>query len=110
VAATLGDVVIITSDNPRTEDPRAIIADIEPGVQHTGIVSLPPAPDYRPNGSGCYTVQADRRQAIRLALSWAQPGDLVCIAGKGHETYQIVGREVLPFDDRVVVREWLGVM
>jgi UDP-N-acetylmuramoyl-L-alanyl-D-glutamate--2,6-diaminopimelate ligase len=108
VAATLGDVVIVTSDNPRTEDPQAIIADIEPGLRETGIASIPPALDYRPNGSGCYTVEADRRQAIRLALSWAQPGDLVCIAGKGHETYQIVGREVLPFDDRVVVREWLG--
>ena len=110
VAATLGDVVIVTSDNPRAEDARAIIADIEPGLREAGIVSIPPAIHDQPNGSGCYTIEADRRQAIRLALSWAQAGDLVCISGKGHETYQIVGSEVLPFDDRVVVRECLTLL
>ncbi|HBD07496.1 MAG TPA: UDP-N-acetylmuramoyl-L-alanyl-D-glutamate--2,6-diaminopimelate ligase [Syntrophobacteraceae bacterium] len=107
VAATLGDVVIVTSDNPRTEDPHAIIADIEPGLQQVAVSRISPPMDCQPDGIGCYTIEPDRRQAIRLALSWAQPGDLVCIAGKGHETYQIVGREVLPFDDRMVVREWL---
>ncbi len=108
VAAALGDVVVVTSDNPRTEDPQAILADIEPGLREVGIASIPPVIDYHPNGRGCYTIEADRRQAIRLALSWARPDDLVCIAGKGHETYQIIGKQVLPFDDRVVVREWLA--
>lgn len=107
VAASMGDVVIVTSDNPRTEDPQTIIADIESGLREVGIGRIPPAIHYQPNGSGCYTIEADRRQAILLALSWAQPGDLVCIAGKGHETYQIKGQQVLPFDDRAVVRECL---
>jgi UDP-N-acetylmuramoyl-L-alanyl-D-glutamate--2,6-diaminopimelate ligase len=107
VAASMGDVVIVTSDNPRTEDPQAIIADIESGLLEVGIGRIPPTIHYQPNGSGCYTIEADRRQAILLALAWAQPGDLVCIAGKGHETYQIKGQQVLPFDDRAVVRECL---
>jgi UDP-N-acetylmuramoyl-L-alanyl-D-glutamate--2,6-diaminopimelate ligase len=107
VAAALGDVVIVTSDNPRTEDPHTIIADIEHGLREAAIHNVAPLIQYRPNGSGCYTIESDRRHAIRLALSWAQPGDLVCIAGKGHETYQIVGSQVLPFDDRTVVAEWL---
>lgn len=86
------DWVIVTSDNPRTEDPRAIIADILPGLESTGTP---------------FTVEPDRRQAIERILREARPGDLVLLAGKGHETYQIVGDRVLPFDDREVAREIL---
>ena len=89
VAADLADVVLVTSDNPRSEEPLAIIQDI---LQGTGIdVEIDP----------------DRRSAIRRAVSLAEPGDVVVIAGKGHEQGQEIGPEKLPFDDREVVREAL---
>ncbi len=92
-AATSGsDLTIITSDNPRTEDPMDIIQDILPGVY--------PDAEYR--------VEVDRRSAIFLALSVAQPGDIVAIAGKGHEDYQEIQHRRYPFDDRIVAREALG--
>ena len=92
LAGELSDLAVVTSDNPRTEDPGQIIKDIEGGM-----------------GEGCsYRVEPDRRRAIGLALAEAQAGDLVLIAGKGHETYQIIGERTLPFDDREVVRELLG--
>jgi UDP-N-acetylmuramoyl-L-alanyl-D-glutamate--2,6-diaminopimelate ligase len=93
VAAALADRVWLTSDNPRSEAPLAIIAEVAAGV-----VPSPP---------GGYTRQPDRREAIREALGWARRGDTIVIAGKGHETYQIIGGQVLPFDDRVVARECL---
>jgi UDP-N-acetylmuramoyl-L-alanyl-D-glutamate--2,6-diaminopimelate ligase len=93
IAAELADRVWLTSDNPRSEDPRAIIAEISVGV-------VPPP-------AGGYTSHPDRRDAIRDALGWARDGDTLVIAGKGHETYQIIAGEVLPFDDRLVVREIL---
>lgn len=93
VVARLSELTIVTSDNPRTEKPEKIIEDILPGVQ--GV-----------NGAN-YEVEIDRKEAIHLALTLAQPQDLVMIAGKGHETYQIVGTQVLPFDDREVAREFL---
>jgi UDP-N-acetylmuramoyl-L-alanyl-D-glutamate--2,6-diaminopimelate ligase len=105
VAASLGDVVILTSDNPRSEDPAAIIRDIEPGVEAAGARRLSNGTLGEAGSTGCYAVEPDRRKAIALALSWARPGDLVFIGGKGHETYQIVGKQVFPFDDRMVVRE-----
>jgi UDP-N-acetylmuramoyl-L-alanyl-D-glutamate--2,6-diaminopimelate ligase len=87
-AAALGsDLVIVTSDNPRSEDPRAIIEEILPGVRQTG----------KP-----FEVEPDRAAAIALAIREAQPGDLVLIAGKGHETYQMIGKETISFDDRKV--------
>jgi UDP-N-acetylmuramoyl-L-alanyl-D-glutamate--2,6-diaminopimelate ligase len=92
IAARLCDQVWITSDNPRSERPEAIIAEIAEGVRGMG---LPP---------GRYATLPDRREAIRAALGWARPGDAVVIAGKGHETYQIIGTEVLSFDDREVAR------
>lgn len=85
-AACSADYMIVTSDNPRTEDPDAIIADILPGMQA---------------GEGRYEVIPDRAKAIEHAILMAGPGDTVLIAGKGHEDYQIVGNEVLSFDDRV---------
>jgi UDP-N-acetylmuramoyl-L-alanyl-D-glutamate--2,6-diaminopimelate ligase len=95
IAARLADHVWITSDNPRSETPEAIIDEIVVGVRQTG------ADEAR------YARHADRRAAIAAALAWASPGDTVLIAGKGHETYQIVGAEVLPFDDRAVARDIL---
>jgi UDP-N-acetylmuramoyl-L-alanyl-D-glutamate--2,6-diaminopimelate ligase len=91
IAATWADQVIVTSDNPRTEDPQRILQDILAGI--------PGAP---------WAVEVDRRQAIRLAILEAQPGDTVVIAGKGHEDYQILGTEKIPFDDREEAREALA--
>ena len=92
VAAENSDIAIITSDNPRTEDPMAIIREIEIGVKHTG----------HP-----YEIEADRRDAIFRAVSLAREGDVVIIAGKGHENYQIVGNDKFHFDDREVAKEAL---
>lgn len=87
IAARGSDLVVVTSDNPRTEDPLRIIADIEEGVQKV----------RRP---GDYVVLPDRRRAIAYAIQTALPGDIVIIAGKGHEDYQIIGTTKFPFDDR----------
>jgi UDP-N-acetylmuramoyl-L-alanyl-D-glutamate--2,6-diaminopimelate ligase len=86
------DLVIITSDNPRSEDPTAIIADAKPGVEKTG---------------ARFEVEPDRRKAIDLALHLAQPGDIVLLAGKGHEKTQTTREGVFPFDDAEVARELL---
>ena len=92
-AGSLSNVVILTSDNPRTEDPNQILADAEEGIRKTG----------KP-----YEKIADRREAIHHAIAQARTDDLVLIAGKGHEDYQIIGREVFHFDDREVAREALS--
>jgi UDP-N-acetylmuramoyl-L-alanyl-D-glutamate--2,6-diaminopimelate ligase len=94
--ARLGDVRVITSDNPRTEDPLAIIADVEAGMMAAGM-----------RRDADYRVIPDRRAAIEYAISEARPGDLVMIAGKGHEDYQIIGTEKIHFDDRETAREIL---
>ncbi|HEV8366574.1 MAG TPA: UDP-N-acetylmuramoyl-L-alanyl-D-glutamate--2,6-diaminopimelate ligase [Pyrinomonadaceae bacterium] len=94
-AGSLSDVVILTSDNPRTEDPEQILCDAEEGIQKTG----------KP-----YRKIADRTEAINQAIAEARSGDLVLIAGKGHEDYQIVGRETFHFDDKEVAREALARM
>jgi UDP-N-acetylmuramoyl-L-alanyl-D-glutamate--2,6-diaminopimelate ligase len=96
------DVVVLTSDNPRTEDPGAIIAEIEPGVRAAGLEPL-----GRDAVRG-YVVEPDRQAAIGWALARARPGDLVLVAGKGHEDYQIVGHEKRHLDDREEVRSALG--
>lgn len=96
LAAALADYAIVTSDNPRTEDPLAIIAAIEAGIKE-----LDAAAQTK------YEVQADRRLAIGRAIELAEPGDVVLIAGKGHEDYQLVNGRVLDFDDRKVAREFL---
>jgi UDP-N-acetylmuramoyl-L-alanyl-D-glutamate--2,6-diaminopimelate ligase len=92
-AGSLSDVVILTSDNPRTEDPEKILADAEAGIVKTGKK---------------YRKIADRREAIHQAILEARSDDLVLIAGKGHEDYQILGREVFHFDDKEVAREALA--
>ena len=96
VAARLSDAVIVTSDNPRSEDPDRIIDDIEQGVANT------------PERPVAWAREVDRRAAIERAVQTARPADVVVIAGKGHEHYQIVGAETLPFDDVSVARAALA--
>jgi UDP-N-acetylmuramoyl-L-alanyl-D-glutamate--2,6-diaminopimelate ligase len=93
IAAQLADFVWVTSDNPRSEDPAAILRDIEAGLIESG------CPADR------YAMEVDRRTAIFRAVEMAKPGDVVLIAGKGHETYQIIGGDTLPFDDRLAASE-----
>jgi UDP-N-acetylmuramoyl-L-alanyl-D-glutamate--2,6-diaminopimelate ligase len=91
VAARLADRLYLTSDNPRSEEPQAIVDAIVAGI------------------GGCeHAVELDRRVAIERAISEARAGDVVLIAGKGHEAYQIVGNRVLPFDDAAVARQALA--
>jgi UDP-N-acetylmuramoyl-L-alanyl-D-glutamate--2,6-diaminopimelate ligase len=91
-AGKYSDLAIITSDNPRTEDPLKIIAEVEAGIKETGTP---------------YKIVSDRREAIRQAVKEARPGDVIIIAGKGHETYQIIGSDKFHFDDREVAKEAL---
>ncbi len=96
VSARCSDRVWITSDNPRSEDPEKIISMIRAGVD---AVESPRARTV--------SQVADRREAVQAALRTAQAGDIVVIAGKGHEDYQLVGEQVLQLDDREIVREWI---
>ena len=91
-AARFSDIVIVTNDNPRTEDPEHIVAQVIPGLA---------------GGAARCLIEYDRARAIQRAIDCAGPGDVVLIAGKGHEDYQIVGRRKLPFDDRIIAREAL---
>jgi UDP-N-acetylmuramoyl-L-alanyl-D-glutamate--2,6-diaminopimelate ligase len=91
-ATAIADLSVVTSDNPRSEDPLSIIADVEAGARE---------------GEGAYVIEPDRRRAIRLALRDAAPGDVVVIAGKGHEPYQEIAGRVIPFDDRDVAAQEL---
>jgi UDP-N-acetylmuramoyl-L-alanyl-D-glutamate--2,6-diaminopimelate ligase len=93
IAATVSDKVILTSDNPRSEDPDDIIADMEKGVEV----------QYQRKT----IAMTDRRQAIKLAVQLAHPGDIILIAGKGHETYQEIKGVRYDFDDMAIVKEFL---
>lgn len=95
VAVRYSDVVVLTSDNPRTEDPLSILQEVETGVAEA--LRERPYVEYRK--------VADRREAIHAAVGEARAGDMVLIAGKGHEDYQIIGTQKLHFDDREVARE-----
>ncbi len=106
IAARLSDLVMLTSDNPRTEDALEILDEIEAGVRETGMKKFGVSgfgSRVSPGERG-YSMEVDRRAAIRAALSWARSGDAVLIAGKGHEDYQILGTEKIHFDDREVAR------
>jgi UDP-N-acetylmuramoyl-L-alanyl-D-glutamate--2,6-diaminopimelate ligase len=107
IVAGLCDLSIVTSDNPRTEDPLAIIKQILPGTRKKGGVAYS-AQDLKGGfeKSG-FAVEPDRRSAIELGVSVSRPGDAVLIAGKGHETYQIVGKDTIDFDDREEARKAL---
>ena len=94
IAARLSDIVVVTSDNPRTEDPKAIIDDILAGI-NTSKKSI--------------RVEEDRKKAIALALSLAKEGDIVLLAGKGHETGQILANKTIEFDERKIVKEILAI-
>ena len=99
IAGRLSDLAIVTSDNPRSEAPEAIIADILPGLRREGAQPLDPAAAGGLNGRG-FVAEPDRRTAIALGLRAARRGDVVLIAGKGHETYQVIGGQTIHFDDR----------
>jgi UDP-N-acetylmuramoyl-L-alanyl-D-glutamate--2,6-diaminopimelate ligase len=104
VAARLSDLVIVTSDNPRSEDPERIMEEIRRGI-------VMPADRIAPKGQQKGTPSlaiVDRREAIEKAIRDAQRGDLVLIAGKGHEKYQVIGDRTLPFDDVEVARAALA--
>ena len=108
IVARLCDLSIVTSDNPRTEDPAAIIDQILPGVgQSGGLVysTIDLKTGFKEKG---YAVEPDRRHAIELGILASRPGDAVLIAGKGHETYQILGTAVVAFDDREEARKALA--
>jgi UDP-N-acetylmuramoyl-L-alanyl-D-glutamate--2,6-diaminopimelate ligase len=91
ISTTLSDYTIITTDNPRSEEPKRIIKEIEAGIKNKS-----------------YEVVIDRKQAITKAINYAKKDDLVLIAGKGHETYQIFKDKKIQFDDREIVEEILG--
>lgn len=106
VAARLTDVAILTSDNPRSEDPLSIMQQVEIGIRQ-----IYPGPlteqQARQADSAGYLAIVDRREAIRFAVSLLQSGDVLLVAGKGHEDYQIIGSQRLHFDDREELREAL---
>jgi UDP-N-acetylmuramoyl-L-alanyl-D-glutamate--2,6-diaminopimelate ligase len=96
IAAKFADHVVVTSDNPRSESPATIAQNIIDGIGTHSANTI-------------VSTEIDRRLAIQLALKSARSGDIVVIAGKGHEKYQTIGNDVLPFDDVATVREILGV-
>ena len=96
IACQFSDQVIFTSDNPRSEDPNIIIEDMQKGVEPI---------DYKKT-----VAIPNRKEAIKMAVSMAHPGDILLIAGKGHENYQIIGEETFPFDDMEVLNETLKVL
>jgi UDP-N-acetylmuramoyl-L-alanyl-D-glutamate--2,6-diaminopimelate ligase len=107
VAGTYSDLAVLTSDNPRTEDPLAIMDEVEKGFKSLLLG------EWHRNEMGAwrsrkgYLKIPDRREAIRMAIHLAQPLDTVLIAGKGHEDYQIIGKQTFPFDDRVEAQKAL---
>jgi UDP-N-acetylmuramoyl-L-alanyl-D-glutamate--2,6-diaminopimelate ligase len=104
-AARGADVVILTSDNPRTEDPTAIAAPAAAAVRTAGLADV--TSDALATAARGLVVELDRAAAIALAIRAAQPGDAVLIAGKGHEDYQVLGTQKIPFDDRIHARSAL---
>ncbi len=105
VAALRSDIVVATSDNPRNEEPGAILSEIVPGLAAEGLMEVRGPVAWR---EGYYRVEPDRKAAITIALAAAEPGDTVAIVGKGHEDVQIIGDRRLPFDDRRTVRDVLA--
>jgi UDP-N-acetylmuramoyl-L-alanyl-D-glutamate--2,6-diaminopimelate ligase len=95
-AGEFADWSIITSDNPRSEDPHAIISEVEAGLKETGTEK--------------YEIEPDRKKAILKALQIGREGDYILVAGKGHEDYQILGENIISFDDRLVIKDLLQEM
>jgi UDP-N-acetylmuramoyl-L-alanyl-D-glutamate--2,6-diaminopimelate ligase len=98
-AARLSDLAVLTSDNPRSEDPGAIIDDIVKGIAPPDRPALRAGHTGSRDGAARWFVEVDRREAIFRAVAEARPGDMVLVAGKGHEKHQEIGGRVLPFDD-----------
>ena len=95
IAGTLANYTIITSDNPRTENPETIIQDIKLGIDKT---------------KGKYEIEVDRKEAIKKAIKMAQKRDMIILAGKGHEPYQEINNQKYPFDERVIIKEIIDEM
>jgi UDP-N-acetylmuramoyl-L-alanyl-D-glutamate--2,6-diaminopimelate ligase len=108
VAARTADLSVITSDNPRSEEPQSIIEEVETGVREIGVPRL--GADELARAARGYCALADRRLAIEVAIRAARSGDSVLLAGKGHETYQIIGEERQPFDDRAEARSAIAAL
>ena len=107
VAGRWSDLVIITSDNPRTEDPLVIVDEAEAGVKKIGLEKWVPGELKAWRMKKGYVKVPDRREAIRTAVRLARPSDVILVAGKGHEDYQVIGTKKFPFDDRVEVKRAL---
>jgi len=108
IAAKACDLAVITSDNPRSEDPLAIVAQVQKGAEAVDglrrYASEALGSGFKAPG---FAVEPDRRKAIELAVTASRPGDVLLIAGKGHETYQILGDRRIAFDDRKVAAQAL---
>ncbi|RPH52910.1 MAG: UDP-N-acetylmuramoyl-L-alanyl-D-glutamate--2,6-diaminopimelate ligase [Desulfobacteraceae bacterium] len=100
IAATLSDLAVVTSDNPRTENPLEIISQISAGISQNNLHRYETEELTTFFNKQGYVVEPDRKKAIYLSIQTAMDGDTVLIAGKGHETYQIIGKNTIPFDDR----------
>jgi UDP-N-acetylmuramyl tripeptide synthase len=107
VAATYSDLSILTSDNPRTEDPLAIMKEVEMGFQSLFLFEWHRDEIASWRSKKGYLKVPDRREAIRMAIRLAQPSDTVLIAGKGHEDYQIIGKQKFPLDDHIEAKKAL---
>ena len=107
VAGQYSDLAILTSDNPRTEDPLAIMEEVEKGLESLPLKGWTADEIKLWRSKKGYLKVPDRREAIRMAIGLAQPSDTVLIAGKGHEDYQIIGKKKFPFDDRVEAKKAL---
>jgi UDP-N-acetylmuramoyl-L-alanyl-D-glutamate--2,6-diaminopimelate ligase len=110
VAGKYSDLVVLTSDNPRTEDPLAIIEEVEKGFQSLLLEEWHRDEVEAWRSKKGYLKVPDRKEAIRMAIHLARPEDTVLIAGKGHEDYQILGRKKVAFDDRIEARKALEEM
>ncbi len=106
-AAEGSDLVVVTSDNPRREDPEEIISQVTPGLEKAGLRRI--SPGKAKSGENGYLVEVDRKAAIETAISLAKEEDVVLIAGKGHETYQLIGDEKRSFDDSEVAAGVLAI-
>ena len=108
IAGRLCDFSVITSDNPRTEDPLEIIDGIVKGIRRTASRAYLPADFQNGFAEKGYVVEADRGRAIDIGIRASHPGDVVLIAGKGHENYQVLGRKIIDFDDKQVAEKAIG--
>jgi UDP-N-acetylmuramoyl-L-alanyl-D-glutamate--2,6-diaminopimelate ligase len=107
IAGKYSNLVILTSDNPRTEDPLAILNEVEMGLKSISLKEWHLNEIELWKSKKGYLKVPDRKEAIRIAIRLAQPSDTVLISGKGHEDYQIIGKKKFPFDDRVEAKKAL---